>query len=100
MIHPASTTHQQLSPAEQALSGIDEYTVRLSVGIESIADIIGDLERALAARLMLESIVDHDVRLGDVALTSGTMLPDVVQRVTIYGYRATAARTSCSRRTR
>ena len=49
VIHPASTTHQQLSPAEQALSGITENTVRLSVGIESIADIIGDLERALAA---------------------------------------------------
>jgi O-acetylhomoserine (thiol)-lyase len=49
VIHPASTTHQQLSPAEQALSGISENTVRLSVGIESIADIIGDLEQALAA---------------------------------------------------
>jgi O-acetylhomoserine (thiol)-lyase len=48
VIHPASTTHQQLSPAEQALSGITENTVRLSVGVESIADIIGDLERALA----------------------------------------------------
>jgi O-acetylhomoserine (thiol)-lyase len=49
VIHPASTTHQQLSPAEQALSGISENTVRLSVGIESIGDIIGDLEQALAA---------------------------------------------------
>jgi O-acetylhomoserine (thiol)-lyase len=49
VIHPASTTHQQLSPAEQALSGITENTVRLSVGIESIADIVGDLERALAS---------------------------------------------------
>ena len=49
VIHPASTTHQQLSPAEQALSGITENTVRLSVGIESIEDIIGDLEQALAA---------------------------------------------------
>jgi O-acetylhomoserine (thiol)-lyase len=49
VIHPASTTHQQLSPAEQALSGITENTVRLSVGIESIGDIIGDLEAALAA---------------------------------------------------
>src|ERR1019366_4258701 len=49
VIHPASTTHQQLSPEEQALSGITENTVRLSVGIESIDDIIGDLERALAA---------------------------------------------------
>jgi len=49
VIHPASTTHSQLSPAEQALSGITENTVRLSVGIESIEDIIGDLERGLAA---------------------------------------------------
>lgn len=49
VIHPASTTHQQLSPAEQALSGISENTVRLSVGIESIKDILADLEQALAA---------------------------------------------------
>jgi O-acetylhomoserine (thiol)-lyase len=49
VIHPASTTHQQLTPAEQALSGITENTVRLSVGIESIGDIIGDLEAALAS---------------------------------------------------
>ena len=48
VIHPASTTHQQLSAADQLLSGITENTVRLSVGIESIGDIIGDLERALA----------------------------------------------------
>src|SRR5665213_2594390 len=38
VIHPASTTHQQLSPAEQTLSGITEDTVRLSVGIENIED--------------------------------------------------------------
>jgi len=49
VIHPASTTHQQLSPAERILSGITEDTVRLSVGIESIADIIGDLEAAFEA---------------------------------------------------
>jgi O-acetylhomoserine (thiol)-lyase len=49
VIHPASTTHQQLSDEERLLSGITEDTVRLSVGIESIADILGDLERALAA---------------------------------------------------
>jgi O-acetylhomoserine (thiol)-lyase len=49
VIHPASTTHQQLSAADQLLSGITENTVRLSVGIESIDDIIGDLEQALAA---------------------------------------------------
>ncbi len=49
VIHPASTTHQQLTPEEQLQSGITADTVRLSVGIESIADIIGDLDRALAA---------------------------------------------------
>jgi O-acetylhomoserine (thiol)-lyase len=48
VIHPASTTHQQLSDVERLLSGITENTVRLSVGIESIADILGDLEHALA----------------------------------------------------
>jgi O-acetylhomoserine (thiol)-lyase len=49
VIHPASTTHQQLSAAEQALSGVTENTVRLSVGIESIDDIVGDLAAAFAA---------------------------------------------------
>jgi len=49
VIHPASTTHQQLSPEEQLLSGITPHTVRLSVGIESIADILADLDQALAA---------------------------------------------------
>ena len=49
VIHPASTTHQQLSPEERLLSGITEDTVRLSVGIESIEDIIGDLEAAFKA---------------------------------------------------
>jgi O-acetylhomoserine (thiol)-lyase len=49
VIHPSSTTHQQLAPTEQAYNAVFEETVRLSVGIESIDDILGDLERALAA---------------------------------------------------
>jgi O-acetylhomoserine (thiol)-lyase len=48
VIHPASTTHQQLTAAEQAQSGVDEDTVRLSVGVESLDDIIADLTQALA----------------------------------------------------
>lgn len=48
-IHPASTTHSQLSPQEQAASGVSEGYVRLSVGLEHIDDIIGDLERGLTA---------------------------------------------------
>jgi O-acetylhomoserine (thiol)-lyase len=48
-IHPASTTHSQLSPADQLASGVTPGYVRLSVGIEHIDDIIADLEQALAA---------------------------------------------------
>jgi len=47
--HPASTTHRQLSPEELARAGVTEDTVRLSVGIEHVADLIEDLEQALAA---------------------------------------------------
>jgi O-acetylhomoserine (thiol)-lyase len=47
-IHPASTTHHQLKPEEQALSGITPDLVRLSVGIEGIDDILDDLEQAFA----------------------------------------------------
>jgi O-acetylhomoserine (thiol)-lyase len=47
-IHPASTTHSQLSPADQLASGVTPGYVRLSVGIEHIDDIIADLDQALA----------------------------------------------------
>jgi O-acetylhomoserine (thiol)-lyase len=46
-IHPASTTHQQLAPEEQAATGVTADYVRLSVGIEHIDDIIADLAQAL-----------------------------------------------------
>ena len=49
VIHPASTTHRQLSDAELAASGIGPGTVRLSVGLEDAVDLLWDLERALAA---------------------------------------------------
>lgn len=49
IIHPASTTHQQLTPEQQLSSGVSEDLVRLSIGIEDIADIIADMEQALAA---------------------------------------------------
>jgi len=47
IIHPASTTHQQLSDDEKALAGITNDLLRFSVGIESPDDIIADLDRAL-----------------------------------------------------
>ncbi len=48
-IHPASTTHSQLTPAEQLATGVTPGYIRLSVGIEHIDDIIGDLAQALDA---------------------------------------------------
>ena len=48
-IHPASTTHSQLSPEEQLTAGVTPGLIRLSVGIENIADIKADLEKAFAA---------------------------------------------------
>ena len=48
-IHPASTTHSQLTQEEQAKTGVTDGYVRLSVGIEHIDDIVADLDQALAA---------------------------------------------------
>ncbi len=47
-IHPASTTHSQLSPADQLKTGVSDGYVRLSVGIEHIDDILADIAQALA----------------------------------------------------
>jgi O-acetylhomoserine (thiol)-lyase len=49
VIHPASTTHQQLSAAEQEAAGVLPELVRLSVGIEDLDDILWDLDQALEA---------------------------------------------------
>lgn len=48
-IHPATTTHSQLSPEEQLASGVSPGYVRLSIGIEHIDDIVADLDQALLA---------------------------------------------------
>jgi len=49
VIHPASTTHQQLTPAEQLETGVTEDFIRLSIGLETIEDIIADIDQALQA---------------------------------------------------
>lgn len=49
VIHPASTTHQQLSEEEQLASGVSPDFIRLSIGIEDIRDILADLDQALVA---------------------------------------------------
>jgi O-succinylhomoserine sulfhydrylase len=47
--HPATTTHQRLTPEQRSVQGIDDGLIRVSVGLEDPADLIEDLERALAA---------------------------------------------------
>jgi O-acetylhomoserine (thiol)-lyase len=47
VIHPASTTHAQLSEAEQRASGVTPDLIRLSVGLEDVEDVVADLERAI-----------------------------------------------------
>src|SRR5437879_442387 len=49
VIHPASTTHRQLSDADLAAAGVSGGTIRLSVGLETLDDLLWDLERGLAA---------------------------------------------------
>jgi O-acetylhomoserine (thiol)-lyase len=49
VIHPASTTHSQLSPEEQASTGVTPGLVRLSVGLENITDILADLDAGFRA---------------------------------------------------
>jgi O-acetylhomoserine (thiol)-lyase len=51
-IHPASTTHSQLTPGQQASAGVSPDFVRLSVGLEDIEDILWDLGQALEAALI------------------------------------------------
>ena len=48
ILHPASTTHRQLTEEQLEASGAGPDVVRLSIGIESVADIIADLDQALA----------------------------------------------------
>ncbi len=54
-IHPATTTHSQLTPEEQLATGVTDDFVRLSIGLEDIRDIIWDLEQALEAAVVAVS---------------------------------------------
>ena len=56
IIHPASTTHQQLSDAEQESTGVTKDLIRLSVGLEDIEDLKADL-KAVFATLPVEKFV-------------------------------------------
>ena len=62
VIHPASTTHQQLSTEEQLATGVTPGLVRLAVGLEGIDDILADLERGFAAAKSLSGADAADPR--------------------------------------
>ena len=49
VVHPASTTHVQMTPSERAAAGVGEGLVRLSIGLEHPDDILADLERGFTA---------------------------------------------------
>jgi O-acetylhomoserine (thiol)-lyase len=55
IIHPASTTHRQLTEEQQIAAGAGPDVVRLSIGLESVADIIGDLEQGLEKAMRLRN---------------------------------------------
>ncbi len=57
IIHPASTTHQQLTPAQQEAAGVSQDLIRLSVGLEDIEDLKADLENAFVALSRAKSAV-------------------------------------------
>lgn len=62
VIHPASTTHQQLTAQEQLATGVTPSLVRLAVGIEGIGDILADLDRGFAAAQSLSTAQGSDPR--------------------------------------
>lgn len=56
VIHPASTTHQQLNPEQQAAAGVRPASIRVSVGYEDLADIQADFDQAFAVATKKKSI--------------------------------------------
>ena len=76
--HPASTTHRQMSPAEQVNAGVTPEMVRLSVGVEHIDDILADLDQALASAAALAS---HSDALGSQSAALATQSAALIEPV-------------------
>src|SRR5438445_3653014 len=55
IIHPASTTHRQMSEEEQAKAGVTPDMIRISVGLETLDDILWDIDNALSAEMRIMS---------------------------------------------
>jgi O-acetylhomoserine (thiol)-lyase len=75
IIHPASTTHRQLSDDELLAAGITPGTIRLSVGLETLDDLIWDLERGLEAAAASDL---HSPRAAPASAPNSTLDPEVV----------------------
>lgn len=71
IIHPASTTHQQLSTEELKQTGVTDDLIRLSVGLEHIDDLIHDLDRALTIATGIELDGPRSIKINDEASSSG-----------------------------
>jgi O-acetylhomoserine (thiol)-lyase len=76
VIHPGSTTHQQLSPAQLESAGVPEDLVRISVGLEDIEDILWDLDQALseASALTVAEPVEAGVSTGSTTNPDACMI--------------------------
>jgi O-acetylhomoserine (thiol)-lyase len=72
--HPASTTHRQMSAEEQRKAGVTPETLRISVGIEHSADIIEDLDRALA-----EAVPSAFLARSNSAIVSSVRAPELIR---------------------
>lgn len=91
VIHPASTTHQQLTPEQQIASGVTPDLIRASVGIEGASDLINDLNQALfaATGLAAESGIDsNQVIINDESVIRWACLTSTVQEVNENGQLA------------
>jgi O-acetylhomoserine (thiol)-lyase len=71
IIHPGSTTHQQLTDEQQAASGVTPDLVRISVGLEDVDDICWDLDRALRRATDESGRFAQGGKRGIAALTGG-----------------------------
>ena len=81
IIHPASTTHQQLDEATQKTTGVTQDLIRLSVGLEDVKDLIEDLEAALQQKLAGQkepNIVLHVAK--DVPIENAVKVMDIAYR--------------------
>ena len=83
VIHPASTTHQQLTSEQRQAAGVPDDLIRLSVGIEGLADLQADLDRGLRAAAGLPAVGADGDPVTAVRLNDEGIIREVVGRATV-----------------